>query len=64
MVIGIDEGKAELVEAGPAGAALLFCARVHLSSICLSARFGFGTAGTMLFPLRTARSTIPFFAKG
>jgi hypothetical protein len=29
MVICIDEGKAELIEAGPAGPALLFCARVH-----------------------------------
>jgi hypothetical protein len=29
VVIGIDEGKAELIEADPAGAALLFCARAH-----------------------------------
>jgi hypothetical protein len=29
VIIGIDEGKAEFIEAGPAGAAVLFCARVH-----------------------------------
>src|SRR6267143_1769547 len=64
MVIGIDEGKAELIEAGTAGAALLFCAGVHcfLSSICRSARLVFGTARTRPFPLRTARSTIAYAA--
>src|SRR6266849_10630506 len=38
VIIGIDEGKTEFIEAGPAGAAVLFCARVHclLSSVCLS----------------------------
>src|SRR5258708_5657025 len=29
VVVGIDEVKAELIEAGTAGAALLFCARAH-----------------------------------
>jgi hypothetical protein len=64
VVIGIDEGRAELIEAGPAGAALLFRARVHrfLSSICPIACFVFGTARTIPFPLRTARSTIAYAA--